>query len=104
MSRRIFPVSASAQTANNSFAFSVAVVSQICLFQVMGDDHARPWMAVFHFTFCSSLHVIGTLFVSACPSPLGPRNCGQLEADATQQETNTASWHKRMLKNCHDVA
>src|SRR5689334_14941263 len=37
-------------------------------------------MAVFHLMCSVSLHVSATLFVSACPSPAGPRNCGQFDA------------------------
>src|SRR5690606_41510776 len=45
--------------------------------QITGDDHALPWIGVFHFTFLPSPSSVGSPFASLWPSPAGPRNCGQ---------------------------
>src|SRR5207253_585134 len=79
-SRRIFPVSQSAHRANNWRPSSVAVVIQSCLSQITGEDQARPWIGVFHFTFCSSLQFTGNPVFSEEASPRGPRNCGQFNS------------------------
>ena len=97
----IFPESASTQRAKSSFASGVPVVSQICFPQITGDDHARPWIGVFHFTFWFALHVSGSLLPSAWPSPLGPRNCGQLEARAAEQKISGNRFRMRMAENSH---
>ena len=40
-----------------------------------GDDHPRPWIAVFHATPSVSFHFNGSPLESAWLVPLGPRNC-----------------------------
>src|SRR5205085_1360249 len=40
------------------------------------------WISTFQRTFLDSLHSLGNDFASAWPSPLGPRNCGQLSSAA----------------------
>src|SRR5688572_19577615 len=77
---RIFPVARSTQIANSSCPSSGAVVNQIRSSQITGDDHALPWIAVFHFTLFVSLQVSGKPLAPECPSPFGPRNCGHCSA------------------------
>ena len=79
-SRSTLPESLSTQTTPSAVPSSVAVVSQTCAPQITGEDHALPWMAVFHFTCSVSLNFTGSPVASLCPSPAGPRNCGQFSA------------------------
>src|SRR5262245_3044334 len=81
----ISPLSRSTQTADSFLPSAVALVSQICLPQMTGDDHALPGMAVFQTTFSLSLHLIGRPRADDRPSPLGPRTPGQLPS-ARQEE------------------
>ena len=56
---------------------SWAVVSQICLPSMTGEDHPRPGMAVFQTTPSVSLHRMGGwALAAACPCPPGPRHSG----------------------------
>jgi len=84
----LFPESRSTQTTYIRDPSSSAVVIHICLPRTTGEDHPRPWMAVFQATFSVSLQLVGGSAPSACPWPPGPRNCGQ-SADAVVQETTT---------------
>src|SRR5438876_11038359 len=90
MSCTILPVSRSKQMTNSSLPSSVAVVSQIWLPQITGEDQPLSWMAVFHLMFSVSLHRIGRPTASEWPSAVGPRNSGQLsppKASAANSET-----------------
>ena len=57
---------------------AVAVVIQICLPQMTGDDQPLPWMAVFQTTFSVSLQVTGRPCESLRPSAVGPRKAASL--------------------------
>src|SRR5437773_11771998 len=77
---------------------SSAAVIQIWSPQTTGLDQPRSWRGVFHLTCSVSLHVVGRPLASERLSPLGPRNCGQLSAaasetasDAISNETNTTN-------------
>src|ERR1700754_1506774 len=59
---------------------SSAVVSHTWSPHTTGDDHSLPWIAVFQRTFLVSDHSVGRLLASETPSPVGPRNAGQLSA------------------------
>src|SRR4051794_14703256 len=75
------------QSAKSSRPSSVAELSQIWLPQMTGEDQARPWMAVFHLTFCDSDQVVGRLLESVVPWPVGPRNWGQFSSARAKPES-----------------
>src|SRR5688572_5659411 len=60
---------------------SMAVVKNTLLPQTIGDERARPSIAVFHFMFLVGLHSDGRFFSFEMPEPSGPRHCGQFPAD-----------------------
>src|SRR6187401_1340135 len=59
---------------------STAVVSHTRPPATTGDDQPRPGTGVRHATFRPSPHSNGRFFSVECPSPPGPRNCGQSSA------------------------
>src|ERR1019366_8135833 len=52
--------------------------------------------AIFHLTFCLSLQVVGRFFSVDLPSPLGPRQPGQLSAAARVAMKRKAVMERRM--------
>src|SRR5687768_15357322 len=61
---------------------STAVVRNTLLPQTIGDECARPSIAVFHLMFLSGAHSDGRFFSFEIPEPSGPLHCGQFPADA----------------------
>src|SRR5215218_4783097 len=72
----MLPLAASSATAESSRPSRVAVETHTWLSMTIGDDHPRPWMAVFQRTLLSSLQVSGSRVLPLVPDPSGPRNCG----------------------------
>src|SRR5262245_62428503 len=70
------PVSTSKAMARSDAAFRsrTAVVNQTRPSATTGEDHPNPGTAIFHFTFCDSLHSYGKPRSLECPCPVGPRN------------------------------
>src|SRR5947208_8904885 len=100
----ILPVFLSRQMAKSFEPSSGAAVTQIWSPHTTGLDQPLSCSGVFHFTFCVSLHVVGTLVASDVPSPLGPRNCGQLSAAHTAatesiQSINAIKNGRNMLRS-----
>ena len=53
--------------------------------QIVGEEPLHAGVAIFHLMFCVGLHVSGRFFaVVVVPSPLGPRQPGQLAAAAVR--------------------
>src|SRR6188472_2135787 len=75
----IAPLSRSTATTPRVLPSGVAVVSHTRGPTTIGDDQARPWIAVCQVTCSVSDHVSGRPG-GATPWPSGPRNCGQSSA------------------------
>src|SRR5687768_1717541 len=71
-----------AALAPGTSAPSTAVVTKILLPQTIGDECARPSIAVFHLIFLVGLHSEGRFFSLEMPEPSGPLHCGQFPAAA----------------------
>src|SRR5690606_18549018 len=59
--------------------FSPHVTKTYCS-QTAGVEPPRPGKSIFHSTFFSASHSVGTFFAGLTPSKLGPRHTGQLSA------------------------
>src|SRR5688500_8708660 len=66
---------------------SIAVVRNTLLPQTIGDECARPSIAVFHLMFLVGLHSDGRFFSFEIPVPSGPLHCGQFPADVVAERT-----------------
>src|SRR5690349_7751496 len=59
--------------------------------QTVGVEPLQAGIFTFHLMFCSVDHVSGRFFAAgAVPSPLGPRQLGQLDATAGPVANNSA--------------
>ena len=81
-SQRISPLFASTQITCAERPSSVADVTNTRSSQTTGDDQPCPGIGVFHATFFSSDHSVGTFGSEEMPCPVGPRNRGQFSAFA----------------------
>src|SRR5690242_11456798 len=66
--------------APGTTAPSTAVVRNTRLPQTIGDECARPSIAIFHLMFFVGVHSVGRFFSFEMPEPSGPRHCGQFPA------------------------
>src|SRR5262245_23229183 len=85
MSWMTLPVFLSTQMAKSFLPSSVAAVTQIWSSQITGLDQPLLCSGVFHLTFSFSLHFVGRPVALDVPSPLGPRNWGQLSAAVAKE-------------------
>src|SRR5262245_48861287 len=56
----------------------MSVVRKILFPHTIGCEWPCPAIGVFHLTFLSTLHSVGTLVSDEIPVPSGPRHCDQL--------------------------
>src|SRR6267142_2403099 len=65
----------------------------------LGDDQPLPGISVFQATLVVSFHFVGRFLAWVCPSPVGPRNCGQSAAgrrETTKDTKNTKRSRRSM--------
>src|SRR5262245_56482271 len=102
----IWPEFLSTQMAKSFVPSSGAAVIQIWSPHTTGLLQPLSCSGVFHLMFCVSLHFVGSPLASDMPSPLGPRNCGQLSAAATGRATTitTAKANKRDMRHSENLS
>src|SRR4051812_29998829 len=98
------PVSRSTQTAQREVPSAGAVVSQTWLPQTTGDDQPLSWMAVFQVMLVFSSQWAGRPVAVEMPAPWGPRNWGQLSAEAMAGQSNKAGRQSSSLMASLGVA